>query len=52
VGAALLRQRRCEGCRLELNNSDIATIRAAANDAVVFCEECGRILVRTDESGL
>ena len=52
VGAALLRQRRCEGCRLELNNSDLATIRSAANDAVVFCEECGRILVRTEESGL
>lgn len=52
VGAALLRQRRCEGCRLELNNSDLSTIRAAAGDAVVFCEECGRILVRTEESGL
>jgi uncharacterized protein len=27
-------------------------IRAAAPDDVVQCEECRRILVRTDESGL
>jgi predicted nucleic acid-binding Zn-ribbon protein len=52
VGAAMLRARRCEGCRLELNASDISEIRKAASDEVVFCEECGRILVRTDESGL
>ncbi|WP_432495069.1 zinc ribbon domain-containing protein [Kineococcus gypseus] len=52
VGAALLRGRRCEGCRLELNASDLAAVRAAPADRVVFCEECGRILVRTAESGL
>ena len=52
VGAAPLRARRCEGCRLELNNVDIGRLRAAAPDDVVRCEECGRILVRTPESGL
>ncbi|WP_380174936.1 zinc ribbon domain-containing protein [Kineococcus sp. DHX-1] len=52
VGAALLRSRRCGGCQLELNASDLAGIRGAASDDVVFCEECGRILVRTEESGL
>lgn len=52
VGAALLRSRRCEGCRLELYASDLASVRAAAPDTVIFCEECGRILVRTAESGL
>ncbi|WP_432491406.1 zinc ribbon domain-containing protein [Kineococcus auxinigenes] len=52
VGAALLQGRRCEGCRLELNASDLAAVRSAAADDVVFCEECGRILVRTGESGL
>ncbi|GAB3454147.1 C4-type zinc ribbon domain-containing protein [Kineococcus endophyticus] len=52
VGAALLRSRRCGGCQLELNASDLAEIRGAASDDVVFCEECGRILVRTEESGL
>ena len=46
VGAALLRGTRCEGCRLDLNASDISVIRAAAPDKVVRCEECGRILVR------
>ncbi|GAA4984620.1 zinc ribbon domain-containing protein [Kineococcus glutinatus] len=52
VGAAMLRARRCEGCRLELNTVDINRLRAAAADDVVRCEECGRILVRTAESGL
>ncbi len=50
--AAMLRQRRCEGCRMELNPQDIQRIRAAADDEVVRCEECGGILVRTGESGL
>ena len=52
AGAAMLRARRCEGCRLELNPQDLQRIRAAAVDEVVRCEECGRILVRTGESGL
>jgi predicted nucleic acid-binding Zn-ribbon protein len=52
TGAAMLRARRCEGCRLELNPQDMQRIRAAADDDVVRCEECRRILVRTGESGL
>ncbi|MFX0539376.1 zinc ribbon domain-containing protein [Ornithinimicrobium sp. Y1847] len=52
LGAAALRQRRCDGCRLELNAVDLSRIRAAAEDEVLRCEECGRILVRTTESGL
>jgi uncharacterized protein len=52
VGAALLRQRRCEGCRLEMFGSELRAIRAAAPDEVLRCENCRRILVRTDESGL
>jgi predicted nucleic acid-binding Zn-ribbon protein len=52
VGAAELRQRRCGGCRLELNNVDIDRIRKAAEDEVVRCEECRRIMIRTAESGL
>ncbi|HSF26990.1 MAG TPA: C4-type zinc ribbon domain-containing protein [Actinomycetes bacterium] len=52
VGAAALHQRRCEGCRLELNNVDLGRFRAAPPDEVLRCEECRRILVRTDESGL
>ncbi len=52
VGAAALRQRRCQGCNLTLNTVDLNAIRAAAEDEVLRCEECRRILVRTDESGL
>ncbi|MGW0660610.1 zinc ribbon domain-containing protein [Streptodolium elevatio] len=52
VGAAALYQRRCEGCRLELGITDLNAIRAAAPDAIVRCDNCRRILVRTAESGL
>ena len=52
VGAAALRQRRCEGCRLELNSAELRPAARAAADEVLRCEECGRILVRTAESGL
>jgi uncharacterized protein len=52
VGAAALVQRRCQGCRLELNAADLRAIAAAPEDEVLRCEECTRILVRTGESGL
>jgi len=52
VGAARLYQRRCEGCRLELNITELNEVREAAADTVVRCENCRRILVRTPESGL
>lgn len=52
TGAAALKQRRCEGCRLELNSVDMSRIRSAPEDEVLRCEECRRILVRTAESGL
>ena len=52
VGAAALRRGQCQGCHLSLNTVDLNAIRAAAADEVVRCEECRRILVRTDESGL
>jgi predicted nucleic acid-binding Zn-ribbon protein len=52
VGAARLYQKRCEGCRLELNITELNEVRAAPRDAVVRCENCRRILVRTADSGL
>ena len=52
VGAARLYQRRCEGCRLELNITEVNEVKAAAPDTVLRCENCRRILVRTSESGL
>jgi predicted nucleic acid-binding Zn-ribbon protein len=52
VGAAMLRHRRCEGCHLELAGSELGSARAAAPELVLRCDNCRRILVRTDESGL
>lgn len=52
VGAAALRRGQCEGCHLALGTSDLNSIRSAAPDEVLRCEECRRILVRTPESGL
>jgi len=52
VGAALLLARRCQACRLELDRTALSELRAAPADEVVYCEECGTILVRSPESGL
>ncbi|MGC1215528.1 MAG: C4-type zinc ribbon domain-containing protein [Micromonospora sp.] len=52
LGAALLTAGRCGGCRMELSGADLARIRKAEADDVVRCEECRRIMVRTNESGL
>jgi len=52
VGAAALRARQCGGCRLTIDHAELAVIRQKPDDEVVRCEECQRILVRTDESGL
>ncbi|MFI6820702.1 zinc ribbon domain-containing protein [Micromonospora sp. NPDC050187] len=52
LGAALLRGGRCGGCRLDLSGADRARIAKTAPDEVVRCEDCRRIMVRTNESGL
>lgn len=52
IGAGLLRARRCGACQLEFDRSTMAEYKNAAPDAVVTCENCGAILVRTEESGL
>ncbi|HEV7628776.1 MAG TPA: C4-type zinc ribbon domain-containing protein [Streptomyces sp.] len=52
VGAARLFQRRCEGCQLELNITELNDVRGAPEDEVLRCENCRRVLVRTPESGL
>ncbi|MED7953517.1 C4-type zinc ribbon domain-containing protein [Streptomyces sp. BE303] len=51
VGAARLYQRRCEGCRTEFSITELNAIKAEPVDKVVRCENCGRILVRTADSG-
>lgn len=50
--AAALRQRRCEGCRLELNRADLGELSELPDDEVARCPECNKVLVRTAESGL
>lgn len=52
IGAAKLHQRRCTGCQITLDHAELARIKATPVDAVLRCEECSRILVRTPESGL
>jgi predicted nucleic acid-binding Zn-ribbon protein len=52
VGAAALIRRRCSGCHLELAGSELRAAAAAPEDEVLRCEECRRILVRTEDSGL
>jgi predicted nucleic acid-binding Zn-ribbon protein len=52
VAVGALRARECSGCRLSLDPTELAAIRAAAPDEVIRHDECQRILVRTPESGL
>jgi uncharacterized protein len=52
VGAALLHRGQCGGCRLTIPPQEMQVIKAAPTDAVIQCEECRRILVRTSESGI
>ena len=51
TGAAMLKARSCQGCRIEFYGSQLAAVRNADPHEVVRCENCGRILVRTAESG-
>lgn len=47
VGAARLIGSICGGCHLVLPSGDLDRLRHLPADAVAFCEECGRILVRS-----
>ncbi len=46
TGAARLVGQRCEGCHLQLPAVELDRIKRLPDDAVVTCEQCGRILVR------
>lgn len=50
--AAMLRRGECQGCRVALSTVELNEVRAAAPDEVLRHEECRRILIRTEESGL
>ncbi len=52
TGAAELRAKRCLGCQLEATLADLRRYAEADPDDVIRCEECDRILVRTEQSGL
>ncbi len=47
TGAARLVGSRCSGCHLELPSMEVERIRHLPPEAVVTCEQCGRILVPT-----
>jgi predicted nucleic acid-binding Zn-ribbon protein len=46
VGAAQLNGKTCNGCRIEISATDLATINSALDDELIRCDECRRILVR------
>ena len=46
VGAARLIGNRCDGCHLELPSVEVDRIKHLPKDAVVTCDQCGRILIR------
>lgn len=48
VGAAKLAGNQCLGCHLTMNAAELTRIKALADDEVVRCEECRRILIRLD----
>lgn len=46
VGAARLVGTSCSGCHLTLPASEVARLKREPSDALVLCDQCGRILVR------
>lgn len=46
IGAARLKDGKCDGCHLTINTVELGRIKSLADDEVVRCEECRRILVR------
>ena len=52
VGASLLRGGVSSASGVALTGSDLAAVRAAAEDDVVLCPDSNAILVRTYESGI
>ena len=52
LGVAEMVERRCTGCRLDVNAAELRAFASAAPDELFLCEECGRILIPTNRSGL
>ena len=52
IGAAHLVGGACSGCHLQLPAGELHRLRHATPDTVVYCDQCGRILVMTtDQAG-
>jgi predicted nucleic acid-binding Zn-ribbon protein len=51
IGAARLVDNRCGGCHLSLPSVEIDRIKHQSPEAVVTCDQCGRILVRASLAG-
>jgi predicted nucleic acid-binding Zn-ribbon protein len=49
IGAAEFANNECGGCRLQMIPAELAAVKAAPIDEVLRCEECSRILVRTEQ---
>ncbi|MBU3716473.1 MAG: hypothetical protein FGM63_05510 [Candidatus Nanopelagicaceae bacterium] len=48
IGAAKLVGNQCTGCHLTMNAAELTKLKSLADDEVVRCEECRRILIRLD----
>jgi predicted nucleic acid-binding Zn-ribbon protein len=48
IGAARLEHGTCMGCRMKLPATELDSVKHQPPDALVHCEQCGRILVRPD----
>jgi len=46
IGAARLVGSSCSGCHLVLPSAEVARVKREPPDALVYCDQCGRILVR------
>ena len=46
TGAARLVGGSCGGCHLQLPAMELDRVKKAPPDAVIYCDQCGRILVR------
>ena len=46
IGVARLVGSSCSGCHLVLPSAELARVKKEPPDALVFCDQCGRILVR------
>lgn len=48
IGAARLEHGTCMGCRMKLPSTELDRIKHQPPDTLVHCDQCGRILVRSD----